>query len=101
MTIASKVDEYGAVKDQIKSSEKRLKCSIISAAKKRNSATKSRSLTASMLLGLMAPKPRSVASATRSMPKGLPASAPLPSGITSASAFACAKRLMSRMNICA
>ncbi len=43
---------------------------------------KSRSLTASMLFGQADAKPRSAASAARSMGKGQPASAPEPSGET-------------------
>ena len=48
----------------IRSSAKRLRCTMVSVAQKRNSAMKSRSLTPSMLLGVMPAKPRSAASAS-------------------------------------
>ena len=54
----------------IRSSARRLRCNIVSVDQKRNSAMKSRSLTPSRLLPVMAEKPRSSASAWRSMAKG-------------------------------
>ena len=54
------------------------------AAAEWKSSRKSLSDTASMLLALTDPKPSSFATDSRSMGYGTPASAPLPSGITSA-----------------
>ena len=58
------------------------KCAMCTAAKYRVSSTKSRSLTASMLLGQTPPtKPSSLAISCLSTPKGFPAKAPVANAI--------------------
>ena len=64
-----------------------------------NSTTKSRSDTASMLLALIREKPNSRARNSRSVGYGTPASAPLPSGSTSARSRQSSSRPISRSNI--
>ena len=64
-----------------------------------NSRMKSRSATASMLLREIAAKPSSRATASRSMGYAAPASAALPSGITSVRSKASTKRPASRSSI--
>ena len=81
------------------SSERREKCIIHSAAAAINSARKSRSETASMLLALTAAKPSSRARNSRSVGYGTPARAPLPNGSTSARRRPSASRPMSRCSI--
>jgi hypothetical protein len=65
----------------MRSSAKRERWTDRRDAHDRVSMMKSRSETASMLLGVGPEKPRALASAARSSPKACPASAPLPSGI--------------------
>ena len=78
----------------MRSSAKRDRCVMHSAAQNCVSATKSRSETASMELGQTPPKnPRSAASARRSTPNGLPASAPEPSGSCATRASSCPRQV--------
>ena len=84
---------------RISSSDIREKCIMHRAAAAMNSTTKSRSDTASMLLALMLEKPSSRARNSRSVGYGTPASAPLPSGSTSARRRQSSSRPMSRWNI--
>ena len=81
---------------RIRSSDSRDRCVPTSASANRVSATKSRSATASMLLGDTAVNPRRSRSSSRGTGKALPATAPLPNGSVAADRAAAARRRRSR-----
>ena len=83
----------------ISSSAKRERCVMASEAQKTNSATKSRSETASRLLAVIAGRPRSRAIARRSSGMQVPASAPLPVVSTAVRTRASRRRSASRSSI--
>src|SRR3954454_17636009 len=83
------------------SSPSRDRCTPSSAAQKRNSAAKSRSLTASIELAAADENPSSLATAFGSSGSDDPASAPAPSGETAARRSQSTSRAMSRENACA
>ena len=82
------------------SSPRRDRCTPISAVTKRNSATKSRSATASIELANDVRKPSSLATATGSSGRPEPASAPAPSGLIAARWSQSRSRSRSRSSGC-
>mmetsp|Transcript_10554 Transcript_10554/g.24807 ORF Transcript_10554/g.24807 Transcript_10554/m.24807 type:complete len:218 (-) Transcript_10554:159-812(-) len=83
----------------MRSSANLLRCTCSSAAQNESSTTKSRSETASIEFCTGRVKPRESDSASRSMPKGLPARAPQPSGHSFMRAAACSSRSASRFQL--
>ena len=99
MASGSSTDAASSLLKKIKSSAMRDRCDSSSAARKRYSAAKSRSETASIEFRVARAKPSDLASASRSTGSGVPASAPEPSGHSSPRATASRRRARSRASI--